>query len=302
MGRRRLRSGTPAAGLLAAVVMTLGACGSSASGSGATGGTDPSYATSTTTTMPPPPLVNSWTIASTGTDGATWTSVFATGNLISGAKITTSIWPSLLSACNVNPQTDAVVPFEITTTSTTTGGFAAAGDSRFSLINSTDDQFAPMIANANESIEEVANYSTGEQCQNVGQQTGMAVGPSIGASLNGGTGTQGPTVVIGIFVLSHWASPAIPSGDSSFLPSIFVSVLQTNANQESSSWTTDSVAGPKVVSLGDNALTAGGTGTVWVFPLDGTNSFDCSYLMTPRSGYGPGQDAYPPASTCQPLS
>lgn len=137
MGRRRRQSGMLSAGLLVAVVLTLAACGSSTGGSGATGGTDPSYATSTTTTIPAPHLVNSWTIQTKGWNGATWTAVLSTGNLISGPKITTEVSPALINACSVNPQTDAVVPFSIVTTSTTTGGFNAVGASQFSFTNST---------------------------------------------------------------------------------------------------------------------------------------------------------------------
>jgi hypothetical protein len=126
---------------------------------------------------------------------------------------------------------------------------------------------------------------TDDQCQS------EALGGSFSASLGGDGGDNVTAELDGIIVLGGWASPSMPSGDSSFLPNIFVYVTSTEAAQGGYNWNVSSVSGPNVTSFGDE-VTVGETD--WAFPLDGTTAFDCSYLMT-----NSGEDS-PPGSACQP--
>ena len=123
-----------ALGVLAAL---LAACSSNPktappSSSASTAGPSSTYSAS------PPPSVSprSWTIESIDSRGATWTTTVSIANLVSGHALST--YSTLYgNPCSLDPTTDAIVPFQVTTTSTNSGFFHASGDQDLKIVNAS---------------------------------------------------------------------------------------------------------------------------------------------------------------------
>ena len=92
---------------------------------------------SPTSSPSPAPITypHSWTIESVDASGATWTTTVAIANVISGKTLTA--YSTLYGhPCSLDPTTDAIVPFQITTTSKTSG-LPASGDQELEIVNAS---------------------------------------------------------------------------------------------------------------------------------------------------------------------
>ena len=97
-----------------------------------------SSGTSSTSSPSPPPIASprSWTIESVDSRGATWTTTVAIAPVISGKAL--AAYTTLYGdPCSLDRTTDAIVPFQITTTSTNAGFFTASGDQELKIVNAS---------------------------------------------------------------------------------------------------------------------------------------------------------------------
>ncbi len=250
---------------------------------------------SSTSSPSPPPIThpNSWTINSVDSSGATWTTEVAIANLISGNALTayTTLYGN---PCGLDPKTDAIVPFQITTTSTTPGDIRASGDQELKIVNASlgvapDGSDSPKGSQgtqsnaglaAGEVLKAVETPSSGPTCTNIDP-------PGETITLGNDSLTNGQQVVIkGYFDLRHWAEVPHQDGDTSWLPNIWILVPNSGIRQTGNGWETTSVSGPAVVSLLDYTPTPtynpstsyekNSVGYGWVFPIDGSSEPDCA--------------------------
>jgi len=194
----------------------------------------------------------------------------------------------------LDPTTDAIVPFQITTTNTTFGDHTASGDQELEIVNSSlgvapngsDSAKGAQGTQSNaglaagEVLKAAENSSSGPTCSNLDP-------PGETMTLGNDSLTSGQEVVLkGYFDLKHWAEPAQKDGDTSWLPNIWILVPNSGTRQTGNGWETTSVSGPAVVSLLDytptpkyNLSDSYGTNNVgygWVFPIDGKSQPDCA--------------------------
>ena len=254
-----------------------------------------SSGTSSTSSPSPPPIASphSWTIESVDSRGATWTTTVAIANVISGKAL--AAYTTLYgNPCSLDPTTDAIVPFQITTTSTNAGFFTASGDQELKIVNASlgvapDGSDSPKGAQgtqskagfaAGEVLKAAENSSSGPTCSNLDP-------PGETMTLGNDSLTKGQEVVLkGYFDLKHWAEPAHQDGDASWIPNIWILVPNSGTRQNGKSWETTSVSGPAVVSLLDYTPTPtynpsdsydkNNVGYGWVFPIDGKSEPDCA--------------------------
>ena len=254
-----------------------------------------SSGTSPTSSPPPPPITSphSWTIESVDSSGATWTTTVAIANVISGKALTA--YPTLYgNPCSLDPRTDAIVPFQITTTSTNSGLFTASGDQKLEIVNASlgvapGGSDSPKGAQgtqsnagfaAGEVLKAAETTSTGPTCSNLDP-------PGEEMTLGNDSLTNGQKVVLkGYFVLKHWSEAAHPDGDASWLSNIWILVPNSGVLRTGKGWETTSVSGPAVVSLLDYTPTptyspsdsygSNNVGYGWVFPIDGRSQPDCA--------------------------
>lgn len=257
--------------LAGCLVAGLAGCGSSssarASSSGNSGAlTVPSTAEAATTTppttVPAVSYTHTWTIEGESGPGATWKASFLTGSLVSGSQLS-QVSSQLLSECDVNPQTDAVVPFLLNVTSTT-NSFTTDLDVTLAVanraLNNMDSGVAIDPLGSGEGVAVAENYS-GSQCDQLAGYDGATSSvPQFGLSLSDAS-VNATTGAEGIIVLSGWASPAHPSGDPNFLSNIWIEVPEDSD--------ATGVSGPAVVDLPTPTLG-------WFFPLSGSGTPDCS--------------------------
>lgn len=276
----------------------------------------PSGATPTSTSSPPPiAYPRSWTINSVDSSGATWTTTVAIANLISGKTLTA--YSTLYgNPCSLDPTTDAIVPFQITTTSTRLGDFIASGDQELRIVNASlgvaphrsgspkgargtqsDTGFA-----AGEALKAAENPSSGPTCSNLDP-------PGETMTLGDDSLTDGQEVVLkGYFDLKHWSESTHRDGDTSWLPNIWILVPNSGIRQNGKGWETTSVNGPAVVSLLDYTPTPtynpsdsygmNNVGYGWVFPIDGNSEPDCA---SASSTSPPGSSMPSVQSLCEAL-
>ena len=250
-------------------------------------------ASSTTSSPASTPSLQSWTIGSVDSRGATWTTTVAIANVISGNALTSSA-TLYGNPCSLDPKTDAIVPFQITTTSTNSGFFTASGDQELKIVNASlgvapDGSDSPKGGQgtqsnagfaAGEVLKAAEDSSSGPTCSNLDP-------PGETMTLGSDSLKMGQQVVLkGYFVLKHWTESAHHDGDASWLPNIWVLVPSNGSGQNGNSWETTSVSGPAVVSLLDYTPTptynpsdssdAKSVGYGWVFPIDGKSEPDCA--------------------------
>jgi hypothetical protein len=212
--------------------------------------------------------------------------------LVSGHALKTYA-PLYGNPCRVDPTTDAIVPFQITTTGTTFGDVAASGDQALHIVNASlgvapDGSDAAKDARgtqsqagsaAGEALKAVENSSSGATCTSL-DPPGEKMTFGNDSLTNGQEVTQK-----GYFVLKHWAEPSSNHGDTSWVPNIWVRVPSSGIRQSGKGWETTSVSGPAVVSLLDYTpiptyspfvgYGAKNIGYGWVFPIDGRSQPDC---------------------------
>jgi len=254
----------------------------------------PSGTSSTSSTSPPPiAYPRSWTIESVDSSGATWTTTVAIANLISGNPL--KAYSTLYgNPCSLDPMTDAIVPFQITTTSTRLREFTASGDQELKIVNASlgvapGGSDSPKSARgtqsnagfaAGEVLKAAENSSSESTCSNLDP-------PGQTMTLGDVSLTNGQEVVLrGYFDLKHWSAAAHHEGDTSWLPNIWILVPNSGIRKNGKGWETTSVSGPAVVSLLDytptptyNLSDSYGmkhVGYGWVFPIDGSSEPDCA--------------------------
>jgi hypothetical protein len=266
------------------VAVFLAACSNSPSA--------PSASPSTSNpTAPPITSPHTWTIDSVDASGATWTTSVAIAPLVSGHALKS--YSALYgNPCAVDPTTDAIVPFQITTTGTATGNLTASGDQQLEIVNASlgvapDGSDAPKDARGTQSG---AGVAAGEALKAAEKSSSAATCSSLdppGEKMTLGNdsltnGQEAPQK--GYFVLKHWAGSS-NHGDTSWVPNIWIRVPSSGSRQSGHGWETTSVNGPAVVSLLDYTpiptyspfvgYGAKNIGYGWVFPIDGRSQPDC---------------------------
>jgi hypothetical protein len=200
--------------------------------------------------------------------------------------------------CHLDRTTDAIVPFVVTTTNTTSGDLTASGDQKLEIVNASlgvaphgsdspkgaqgtqsDAGFA-----AGEALKAVEDSSSGSKCANL-DPPGEAIAVGNDALTKGQA-----SVLKGYFELKGWSHGGSQDGDSSWLSNIWILVPNSG-----NGWETASVNGPALVSLLDytpaptydpsKSYGSKSAGYGWVFPIDGKSEPDCaSAASTSPSG------------------
>lgn len=281
---------------LAVLAVILAACSSNPEATQSSSGSPAASSASASTSSPAPPPISyprSWTIDSVSSSGATWTTTVAIANVISGRAL--AAYSTLYgNPCSVDPTTDAIVPFQITTTGTTPGNLTASGDQELKIVNASlgvapdgsdspkgtqGTQSDPGFA-AGEVLKAAENSSRGATCSNLDPpREAMTLG-------NDALAKSEEVVLNGYFDLRHWAEQADQKGDPSWIPNIWILVPSSGVGQTGTGWETTSVSGPAVVSLLDYTPTPtynpsdsydkNDVGYGWVFPIDGKSQPDCA--------------------------
>jgi hypothetical protein len=263
---------------LAVLAVVLAACSSNPAT------TSSSTSTSTTGSAAPAPITypHNWTIGSVDASGATWTTNVAIADPISGHTLTayTSLYGN---PCSLDPTTDAIVPFQITTTGTPYGLLTSSGDQELKVVNAalggaSGTQSQAGLA-AGELLKAAESSSGGPTCSSLDP-------PRETMTLGGASLTYGQKVVLnGYFDLKHWAEPGSKHGDASWVPNIWILVPNSGSRPAGKGYETTSVNGPGLVSLLDYTPTTTydpsvssdkkNVGYGWAFPIDGKSQPDC---------------------------
>ena len=233
---------------------------------GSFGGNNPNLGTSppstfltpttlvTTSTIGVGRFVRSWNFTATATSGYSESVELQVGNPVQYQSGLANGQDVAGSACTLD-QTDALIPFEMTLTNTTTG-FDTFVTASFSGIGSTS---LPGFPGAELDVE--AAYSGGSQCFNSANgDSSFSTNSSVTLSPNGNS------VLFGFFVVTNFYSPNFPNGDTSMLDGTVLSVYQTQSYSP-----TDGSAG---INYAINSLTGPGSadlGGTWEFDLAGTS-------------------------------
>ena len=279
---------------LGVLAVLLAACASNPKPAPSSSASPPASSGASPTSSPPSiASPHSWTIESVDSRGATWTTTVAIANVISGNAL--AAYATLYgNPCSLDLTTDAIVPFQITTTSTNAGFFAASGNQELKIVNASfgvapdgsdspkDPQGTQSKAGfvAGEVLKAAEDPSSGQTCSNLDP-------PGETMTLGGYSLTKGQQVVLkGYFDLKHWAEPAHHDGDTSWLPNIWILVPSSGIGQNGNGWETTSVSGPAVISLLDYTPTPtynpsdgydkSNVGYGWVFPINGSSEPDCA--------------------------
>ena len=276
---------------LAVLAVLLAACSSNPKTAPSSSASHAASSGATTTSSPSPP--RSWTIDSVDASGATWTTTVAIAPVISGKAL--SAYTTLYdNPCNLNPTTDAIVPFQITTTSTASGHLTASGDQELKIVNASL-RVAPNGSDSTkgaQSTQSNAGFATGQELKAAedtsdGPTCSNLDPPGETMTLGNASLTNGQTSVLkGYFDFEHWSEPTHHDGDAAWLSNVWILVPNSGISKTGVSWETTLVSGPAVVSLLDYtpALTYSPTdsygksaiGYGWVFPLDGSSQPDCA--------------------------
>jgi len=276
---------------LAVLAVLLAACSSNPKTAPSSSASHAASSGATPTTNPS--LPHSWTINSVDSSGATWTTTVAIAPVISGKAL--AAYSTLYgNPCNLNPTTDAVVPFQITTTSTAFGDLTASGDQELRIVNASlgvapggsdspkgaqDTQSNAGFATG-EALKAAENSSGGPACSNLDP-------PGETVTLGNLSLTNGQDSVLkGYFDLQHWSGQTHQDGDALWLSNVWILVPNSGTSKTGNSWETTLVSGPAVVSLLDytptptyNSADSYGKNAVgygWVFPIDGSSQPDCA--------------------------
>jgi hypothetical protein len=277
-GPRSLR--WPALAVLAVLLAACAGNPKTAPSSSATSAPSPGASTSSAS---PPPVTypHTWTIESVDARGATWTTSVAIADVISGGAL--SAYTTLYgNPCRLHTTTDAIVPFQITTTGTPYGLLTASGNQELKIVNASlaaRRTQSKAGTTAGEVLKTAESSSNGATCSNLDP-------PGDEITLGNDSLTNGQQVVLkGYFDLKHWAVSGSKRGDSLWIPNIWIFVPSGGANKTGKDWETTSVSGPAVVSLLDYTPTPNynpaasydkhNIGYGWVFPIDGRSQPDC---------------------------
>ena len=237
------------AGAIASVLTTafvLSACGdTSGPPTGLVGQTSESetyYVPAPSQVAAAPPSfepANSWTFSGKSAEGGTGDVTLDAGQLVTGADVNTATDSVLGAACQVDPQTDAVVPFSVRMTSTTGGGFDVQAGYQFLLTGATHDRGSAPLA----------NYQPAEFA--VARSEGCLEG--VPSMTLGGFATLAPgdgSFDSGLMVLRGWASPNRPDGNPDLLSDIWVGVPST-AVLTGGTWVNEVANGPALLDFRD---------------------------------------------------
>ena len=293
---------------LAVLAVSLAACSSNPKTAPSSSASHAASSGATTTSSPSPP--HSWTINSADSTGATWTTTVAIAPVISGKAL--AAYATLHgNPCNLNPTTDAIVPFQITTTSTASGHLTASGDQELKIVNASlgvapDGSDATKAAQstqsdagfaAGEELKAAENTSDGPTCSNLDP-------PGETMTLGNDSLTNGQTSVLkGYFDLKHWSEQTHQDGDASWLSNVWILVPNSGISKTGNSWETTLVSGPAVISLLDYTPTPtynpadsygkNAVGYGWAFPIDGSSQPDCAGASSasPRGSAMPSMQA-----------
>jgi hypothetical protein len=218
---------------------------------------------------------STYIIQTAASNGATWTTTFSIGSLVSGANMVNAASPALLASCNVNQTTDAIVPFLVTTASTTTGGFSADTPFAFYIANSALVTNMSNVAKsgtestaglgAGEQLSVALNYKNGPECNSEELNASAEGNPgqvNLQSTLQPGSSSQAE----GFFYLANWKSPAFPNGDSGWLPNIWITIPYFGPSDDSQSL---SVSGPNLVDT---------------LPFQATGTYDNSKILGSNVG------------------
>ncbi len=180
---------------------------------------------STSTTAAPLPMDTNVTLNLSAPGGYTGTGTFELGAVQHASSGLQNGAITLGSACQVNNETDAVIPFMMSVTNTSPGFSASPGYS-VSLAQP---------AGGNLSISAEVQYSEGPQCitfseGNLGFSATDPMAPNAST-------TPSP----GFFIVSNYYSPANPNGDHSSLSSASLQFTGSGRNEQ---YTVDSATGP----------------------------------------------------------
>ncbi len=162
----------------------------------------------TTTTLAQPTFTNDWSLTLTGTNGYT-----ASGQIMAGqveafgsGDVNGPITAS--SYCQGNPQTDAVIPFELSLINTTSGFSQSVGFDFVSDTGIDDNDWYTSVDSLE--FEFTASDNINAQCSD------STAGPGIACSL----GPQQSCQIFGFVVFHNYYSPSTPNGDPSLLSSM----------------------------------------------------------------------------------
>jgi len=210
--------------LFASSAVGLAACGSPTTSTTTT-------TTSTTTTTAPSGRSTSTSLTSSGTftahipGGYTASGLVQIGPPQSEADITTAIAGDLLgSACALNSQTDAAIPWTLTFTNTTAGFSFTSGGVQVDLLRVG---YGPLDVPLDLSYE----FDVGGQIQCANQVNGG----------NGGQDTAGWSLALtpqqrvilgGFIIVPNYFSPAQPHGDTSELSKAALGIQVASAGQD----------------------------------------------------------------------
>jgi len=170
----------------------------------------------TTTTTTPSTFTNTWSFSATGSNNYTESGTIAIGQVERFQQGLTNGNATAGSACTIDAQTDAVAPVMLTLTNTTPN-FSMTG--QYSIGEPLTDQ---------QPLEGELDFTSGSQC--FGSSTGSN---SAGVTCTLGAGQT--CTVFGFVILPNYYSPAFPSGDSSELASVALTVV---AEPFSNGWQT----------------------------------------------------------------
>jgi uncharacterized RDD family membrane protein YckC len=183
---------------------------------------------STSTAAAPLPMDTNVTLNLSAPGGYTGTGTFELGAVQHASSGLQNGAITLGSACQVNNETDAVIPFMMSVTNTS-AGFSASPDYSVSLVNAPTE---------NLSISAEVQYNEGPQCINMSEVSETKLGISAANPL-APNASSGPSP--GFFIISNYYSPAAPSGDNSSLSS---ALLQFTGGGNNEQYTVDSATGP----------------------------------------------------------
>ncbi len=179
----------------------------------------------TTTTVAQPAFTNVWSLTLTGENGYTASGQIMTGSVetFGSGDVNGPITAS--SYCDGNPQTDAVVPFELSLTNTTSGFSQMAG---FDFISDTGIDGNNWFTSVDSlEFEFTASENINAQCSD------STAGPAIACTLS----PQQSCQIFGFVVFHDYYSPSMPNGDPSLLSSITFGVSAANYGFGVSSFT-----------------------------------------------------------------
>ena len=168
-----------------------------------------------------PQYTQQWTLTSTEPDGTSESAVLSVGTPEHFSPSDTTGSFAAGSACNLDPQTDAVVPAQLVITNTTPGGFS-------------EKIGAVLTSN---SVQWEVDYSSGAQCGSEGSGGPLAIASTDPVAPNA-------TVTTPLFfVLSNYYTPNQPQGNTALLATaIGINGLEAVS---ASQWT-DTLGGPGV--------------------------------------------------------